>query len=67
MYTIYCKNQGDVSEIVLLLAENGIQCNVVENQSVDDWMVLPASGQKLTSKGQVESFLRENKKTVLHD
>ena len=41
MYTILCKNKNEIAGIILMLAENGLPYTVVENDSVQEWSVIP--------------------------
>ena len=68
MYTILCKNKNEIAGIILMLAENGLPYTIVENDSVQEWSVIPPKDpRKLTNKTQVESFIKENRRMVLHD
>lgn len=67
MYTILCKDKSLVNNIVLLLTEVGVVYRVVEEPTVENWVVLSPTSEKLTTTEEVKRVLKEGQRKVLHD
>ena len=67
MYTILCKDKSLVNNVVLLLAEVGVVFRVVEEPTIENWVVLSPTSEKLTTTEEVKRVLKEGQRKVLHD
>lgn len=67
MYTIMCKNRSLVDNVVFLLAEVGAVYRVVEEPSMENWVVLSPASERLSTTEEVKRVLKEGQRKVLHD